>query len=332
MDYQTFKGRDFLTLLDYTPAEIAALLALAAGLKAKKKAGVPHDSLRGKNVALIFEKTSTRTRCAFEVAAHDLGMGTTYLDPTGSQIGKKESIADTARVLSEMFDGIEYRGFGQAIVQELADYAAVPVWNGLTNEYHPTQILADFLTLQEHFGRLAGLRFVYLGDARYNMGNSLMIGCAKMGLHFTACAPKAYWPDTALVERCRAFAAASGGSVTLTEDTAAGAGADVLYTDVWVSMGEPEAVWAERIAALAPYQVNAALMAAAGPQAVFMHCLPAYHDHKTAVGKEMGEKFGRDAMEVTDEVFEGPQSLVFAEAGNRMHTIKAVMAATLGGV
>ena len=332
MDYQTFKGRDFLTLLDYTPAEIAALLALAAGLKAKKKAGVPHDSLRGKNVALIFEKTSTRTRCAFEVAAHDLGMGTTYLDPTGSQIGKKESIADTARVLSEMFDGIEYRGFGQAIVQELADYAAVPVWNGLTNEYHPTQILADFLTLQEHFGRLAGLRFVYLGDARYNMGNSLMIGCAKMGLHFTACAPKSYWPDTALVERCRAFAAASGGSVTLTEDTAAVAGADVLYTDVWVSMGEPEAVWAERIAALAPYQVNAALMAAAGPQAVFMHCLPAYHDHKTAVGKEMGEKFGRDAMEVTDEVFEGPQSLVFAEAGNRMHTIKAVMAATLGGV
>ena len=332
MDYQTFKGRDFLTLLDYTPAEIAALLALAAGLKAKKKAGVPHDSLRGKNVALIFEKTSTRTRCAFEVAAHDLGMGTTYLDPTGSQIGKKESIADTARVLSEMFDGIEYRGFGQAIVQELANYAAVPVWNGLTNEYHPTQILADFLTLQEHFGRLAGLRFVYLGDARYNMGNSLMIGCAKMGLHFTACAPKAYWPDTALVERCRAFAAASGGSVTLTEDTAAVAGADVLYTDVWVSMGEPEAVWAERIAALAPYQVNAALMAAAGPQAVFMHCLPAYHDHKTAVGKEMGEKFGRDAMEVTDEVFEGPQSLVFAEAGNRMHTIKAVMAATLGGV
>ena len=332
MDYQTFNGRDFLTLLDYTPAEIAALLALAADLKAKKKAGVPHDSLRGKNVALIFEKTSTRTRCAFEVAAHDLGMGTTYLDPTGSQIGKKESIADTARVLSEMFDGIEYRGFGQAIVQELADYAAVPVWNGLTNEYHPTQILADFLTLQEHFGRLAGLRFVYLGDARYNMGNSLMIGCAKMGLHFTACAPKAYWPDTALVERCRAFAAASGGSVTLTEDTAAVAGADVLYTDVWVSMGEPEAVWAERIAALAPYQVNAALMAAAGPQAVFMHCLPAYHDHKTAVGKEMGEKFGRDAMEVTDEVFEGPQSLVFAEAGNRMHTIKAVMAATLGGV
>ena len=327
---QSLKGRDFLTLLDYTPGEIAALLALAADLKAKKAAGVPHDGLRGKNVALIFEKTSTRTRCAFEVAAHDLGMGTTYLDPAGSQIGKKESIADTARVLSQMFDGIEYRGFGQAIVQELADYADVPVWNGLTNEYHPTQILADFLTLQEHFGRLAGLRFVYLGDARYNMGNSLMIGCAKMGLHFTACAPKAYWPDAALAERCRALAGRSGGSVTLTEVTAAVAGADVLYTDVWVSMGEPEQVWAERIAALAPYQANGALLAAAGPQAVFMHCLPAYHDHKTAIGKQMGEKFGRDAMEVTDEVFESPQSLVFAEAGNRMHTIKAVMAATLG--
>ena len=330
MDYRALKGRDFLTLLDYTPEEIAALLALAADLKAKKKAGIPHDTLRGKNVALIFEKTSTRTRCSFEVAAHDLGMGTTYLDPTGSQIGKKESIADTARVLSQMFDGIEYRGFGQAIVQELADYASVPVWNGLTNEYHPTQILADFLTLQEHFGRLKGLKFVYLGDARYNMGNSLMIGCAKMGLHFTACAPRAYWPNEALVKTCEALAAQSGGSVRLTEDIDAVAGADALYTDVWVSMGEPVEVWAERIAALAPYQVNAAVMAKAGPQAVFMHCLPAYHDHKTAVGKEMGEKFGRDAMEVTDEVFESPASLVFEEAGNRMHTIKAVMAATLG--
>ena len=330
MDYRALKGRDFLTLLDYTPEEIAALLALAADLKAKKKAGIPHDTLRGKNVALIFEKTSTRTRCSFEVAAHDLGMGTTYLDPTGSQIGKKESIADTARVLSQMFDGIEYRGFGQAIVQELADYAGVPVWNGLTNEYHPTQILADFLTLQEHFGRLKGLKFVYLGDARYNMGNSLMIGCAKMGLHFTACAPRAYWPNEALVKTCEALAAQSGGSVTLTEDIDAVAGADALYTDVWVSMGEPVEVWAERIAALAPYQVNAGVMAKAGPQAVFMHCLPAYHDHKTAVGKEMGEKFGRDAMEVTDEVFESPASLVFEEAGNRMHTIKAVMAATLG--
>ena len=330
MDISTFKGRDFLTLLDYTPEEITTLLSLAAKLKAQKKAGIPHDGLRGKNVALIFEKTSTRTRCSFEVAAHDLGMGTTYLDPAGSQIGKKESIADTARVLASMFDGIEYRGFGQAIVQELANAAKVPVWNGLTNEYHPTQILADFLTLQEHFGKLAGLKFAYLGDARYNMGNSLMIGCAKMGLHYTACAPKEYWPDPALVARCEEFAKASGGSVTLADTPDAAAGADVLYTDVWVSMGEPEEVWAERIRALAPYQVNAARMAAAAPGAVFMHCLPAYHDHKTAIGKEMGEKFGRDAMEVTDEVFEGPQSIVFEEAENRMHTIKAVMAASLG--
>ena len=324
------KGRDFLTLLDYTPQEISALLALAAELKAKKKVGIAHDTLRGKNVALIFEKTSTRTRCAFEVAAHDLGMGTTYLDPTGSQIGKKESIADTAQVLAGMFDGIEYRGFGQAIVEELAKYADVPVWNGLTNEYHPTQILADFLTLQEHFGHLAGLKFVYMGDARYNMGNSLMIGCAKMGLHFVACAPKAYWPDAALVAKCAELAKESGGSVLLTEDTAAVAGADAVYTDVWVSMGEPAEAWAQRIQVMLPYQVNAALMAAAGPQAVFMHCLPAFHDHKTAIGKEVGEKFGLDALEVTDEVFSGPQSIVFQEAENRMHTIKAVMAATLG--
>ena len=324
------QGRDFLTLLDYTPAEIGGLLDLAAELKAKKKAGIAHDVLRGKNVALIFEKTSTRTRCAFEVAAHDLGMGSTYLDPTGSQIGKKESIADTAQVLSGMFEGIEYRGFGQEIVKELAKYADVPVWNGLTNEFHPTQILADFLTLREQFGTLKGLKFVYMGDARYNMGNSLMIGCAKMGLDFVACAPKAYWPDKALVAQCLALAAQSGGSVTLSENTDAVSGADVVYTDVWVSMGEPEEVWAERIEALAPYQVNAALMAKAKPTAVFMHCLPAYHDHKTAVGKEMGEKFGRAEMEVTDEVFSGPQSIVFREAENRMHTIKAVMAATLG--
>ena len=323
-------GRDFLTLLDFTPAEIGSLLDLAAELKAKKKAGIPHDTLRGKNVALIFEKTSTRTRCSFEVAAHDLGMGTTYLDPTGSQIGKKESIADTAQVLSGMFEGIEYRGYGQAIVEELAKYASVPVWNGLTNEYHPTQILADFLTLREHFGKLQGLKFVYMGDARYNMGNSLMIGCAKMGLDFVACAPKAYWPDPALVEKCKTFAERSGATITLSESTDAAAGADVIYTDVWVSMGEPVEVWAERIDALAPYQVNAALMAKAKPGAVFMHCLPAYHDHNTAVGKEMGEKFDRDAMEVTDEVFNGPQSIVFQEAENRMHTIKAVMAATLG--
>ena len=323
-------GRDFLTLLDFTPAEIGGLLDLAADLKAKKKAGIPHDTLRGKNVALIFEKTSTRTRCSFEVAAHDLGMGTTYLDPTGSQIGKKESIADTAQVLSGMFEGIEYRGYGQAIVEELAKYASVPVWNGLTNEYHPTQILADFLTLREHFGKLQGLKFVYMGDARYNMGNSLMIGCAKMGLDFVACAPKAYWPDPALVEKCKTFAERSGATITLSESTDAAAGADVIYTDVWVSMGEPVEVWAERIDALAPYQVNAALMAKAKPGAVFMHCLPAYHDHNTAVGKEMGEKFDRDAMEVTDEVFNGPQSIVFQEAENRMHTIKAGMAATLG--
>ena len=324
------QGRDFLTLLDYSPKEIEYLLQLAAELKAKKKAGIAHDVLRGKNVALIFEKTSTRTRCSFEVAAHDLGMGSTYLDPTGSQIGKKESIADTAQVLSGMFEGIEYRGYGQEIVQQLAQYANVPVWNGLTNEYHPTQILADFLTIQERFGHLQGLKFVYMGDARYNMGNSLMIGCAKMGLDFVACAPKAYHPAPALVQTCRELAAQSGGSVTLTENTDAVAGADVVYTDVWVSMGEPVEVWAERIDALAAYQVNAALMQKAKPTAIFMHCLPAYHDHNTAVGKEMGEKFHRDAMEVTDEVFNGAQSVVFQEAENRMHTIKAVMAATLG--
>ena len=324
------KGRDFLTLLDYTPEEIAYLVDLAAELKAKKKAGVLHDVLRGKNVALIFEKTSTRTRCSFEVAAHDLGMGSTYLDPTGSQIGKKESIADTAQVLCGMFDGIEYRGYGQEIVNELAKYSTVPVWNGLTNEFHPTQILADFLTIKEHFGKLAGLKFAYMGDARYNMGNSLMIGCAKMGLHFVACAPKAYWPAPELVEKCKAIATETGATITLSDDTDAVKDADVVYTDVWVSMGEPVEVWTERIEALAPYQVNTELMAKAKPTAVFMHCLPAYHDHKTAVGKEMGEKFGRDAMEVTDEVFTGPQSIVFQEAENRMHTIKAVMAATLG--
>ena len=324
------KGRNFLTLLDYTPEEIAYLVDLAAELKAKKKAGVLHDVLRGKNVALIFEKTSTRTRCSFEVAAHDLGMGSTYLDPTGSQIGKKESIADTAQVLCGMFDGIEYRGYGQEIVNELAKYSTVPVWNGLTNEFHPTQILADFLTIKEHFGKLAGLKFAYMGDARYNMGNSLMIGCAKMGLHFVACAPKAYWPAPELVEKCKAIAAETGATITLSDDTDAVKDADVVYTDVWVSMGEPVEVWAERIEALAPYQVNTELMAKAKPTAVFMHCLPAYHDHKTAVGKEMGEKFGRDAMEVTDEVFTGPQPIVFQEAENRMHTIKAVMAATLG--
>ena len=328
----SLKNKDFLKLLDFTPEEITYLLDLAADLKAKKKAGIPHALCQGKNIALIFEKTSTRTRCAFEVAGHDLGMGVTYLDPTGSQIGKKESIADTARVLSRMFDGVEYRGFGQSIVEELAQYADVPVWNGLTNEFHPTQILADFLTIQEHCGGLKGKKLVYMGDARYNMGNSLMVGCAKMGMHFVACAPEKYFPDAALIAECQAIAMETGATLEFQTDPAkAVQGADVVYTDVWVSMGEPVEVWKERIADLAPYQVNAQLMAQAGDKAVFMHCLPAFHDHKTIVGKEMGEAFGRDAMEVTDEVFEGPQSIVFDEAENRMHTIKAVMAATLAG-
>ena len=328
----SLKNKDFLKLLDFTPEEISYLLELAADLKAKKKAGIPHALCQGKNIALIFEKTSTRTRCAFEVAGHDLGMGVTYLDPTGSQIGKKESIADTARVLSRMFDGIEYRGFGQSIVEELAQYADVPVWNGLTNEFHPTQILADFLTIQENCGGLKGKKLVYMGDARYNMGNSLMVGCAKMGMHFVACAPEKYFPDAALIAECQAIAMETGATLEFQTDPAkAVQGADVVYTDVWVSMGEPVEVWKERIADLAPYQVNAQLMAQAGEKAVFMHCLPAFHDHKTIVGKEMGEAFGRDAMEVTDEVFEGPQSIVFDEAENRMHTIKAVMAATLAG-
>ena len=324
------KGRNFLKLLDFTPDEIQSLLDLAAELKAKKKQGIRHDDFCGKNIALIFEKTSTRTRCSFEVAAHDLGMHATYLDPSGSQIGKKESIADTARVLGRMFDGIEYRGYGQSIVEELAQYAGVPVWNGLTNEFHPTQILADFLTIQEHFGHLKGINFVYMGDARYNMGNSLMVGCAKMGLNFTACAPAKYWPSADLMEICGKLADESGATLTFTEDPIEGTkGADVIYTDVWVSMGEPVEVWEERLNDLSPYQVNQKLMDNAGPQAKFMHCLPAYHDHKTAIGKEMGERFQRDAMEVTDEVFEGPASIVFDEAENRMHTIKAVMAATL---
>ena len=324
------KGKDFLKLLDFTPDEIEGLLDLAADFKEKKKAGIPHDICRGKNVALIFEKTSTRTRCSFEVAAHDLGMGTTYLDPTGSQIGKKESIADTARVLSRMYDGIEYRGYGQEIVEQLAEYSSVPVWNGLTNEFHPTQILADFLTIREHFGSLKGRKLVYMGDARYNMGNSLMVGCAKMGLHFVACAPRAYFPDAALIAECEAVAAQTGATLTFEEDPmVATRGADVIYTDVWVSMGEPVEVWEERIAALSPYQVNRALMENAGPQCRFMHCLPAFHDMKTVIGKEMGERFNREAMEVTDEVFESEASIVFDEAENRMHTIKAVMAATI---
>lgn len=324
------KGRNFLKLLDYTPEEILYLLDLAAELKEKKKKGILHDTLKGKNVALIFEKTSTRTRCSFEVAAHDLGMGTTYLDPAGSQIGKKESIKDTARVLGSMYEGIEYRGFGQDIVEELAKYAGVPVWNGLTNEFHPTQMLADLLTIREHFGRIKGIKLTYMGDARYNMGNSLMVACAKMGMHFTACTTKEYFPDAALVAECEKIARETGGTITLTEDVDAGTkDADVIYTDVWVSMGEPDEVWAERIKALSPYQVNRNVMENAGKDAIFMHCLPAFHDLKTKIGKEVEAKFGLSELEVTDEVFESAQSVVFAEAENRMHTIKAVMAATL---
>lgn len=325
------KGRSFLTLKDFTAEEIEYLIDLAAELKEKKKQGVPVDTLKGRNVALIFEKTSTRTRCSFEVAAHDLGMGTTYLDPKGSQIGKKESIRDTARVLGRIYDGIEYRGFGQEIVEELAKYAGVPVWNGLTNEYHPTQMLADLLTIREHLGRVKGVKLVYMGDARYNMGNSLMILCAKMGMHFVACAPKKYFPNDALVKECEAFAKESGATITLTEDVEAGTkNADVIYTDVWVSMGEPDEVWEERIRELTPYKVTKKVMENAGDQAVFLHCLPAFHDLETDIGKEMGARFGLTDMEVTDEVFESEQSVVFDEAENRMHTIKAVMAATLG--
>ena len=325
------KGRNFLTLKDYTPEEIAYLLDLAADLKEKKKNGVPVDNYRGKNVALIFEKTSTRTRCAFEVAAHDMGMGTTYLDPSGSQIGKKESIEDTARVLGRMYDGIEYRGFGQEIVEDLARYAGVPVWNGLTNEYHPTQMLADLLTIRENFGELKGIKLVYMGDARYNMGNSLMIACAKMGMHFVACTTESYFPNAELVETCRGYAKESGATITLTSDVAAGTkDADVIYTDVWVSMGEPDEVWEERIRELTPYKVTSKVMANAKESAIFLHCLPAFHDLKTKIGKEIHERFGIEDMEVTDEVFESEQSKVFDEAENRMHTIKAVMAATLG--
>lgn len=326
------KGRNFLTLKDFTPDEILYMIDLAADLKDKKKKGVVMtDKYAGKNIALIFEKTSTRTRCSFEVAAHDLGMGTTYLDPSGSQIGKKESIADTARVLGRMFDGIEYRGYGQEIVEELAKYAGVPVWNGLTNEYHPTQMLADVLTIREKLGRIKGVNLTYMGDARYNMGNSLMIVSAKLGMNFTACTSKDYFPDEALVNECRKIAKETGATITLTEDVKAGtAGADVIYTDVWVSMGEPAEVWAERIKKLSPYQVNKAVMDNAGSQAIFMHCLPAFHDLKTKVGKDVYEQFGMSELEVTYEVFESEQSVVFDEAENRMHTIKAVMVATLG--
>ena len=326
----SLKHRNFLKLLDFTPEEISGLLELAAELKKQKKAGIPHRIHEGKSVALIFEKTSTRTRCSFEVAAADLGVHPVYLEPTGSQIGKKESIADTARVLGRMFDGIEYRGYGQEIVEELAKYAGVPVWNGLTNEFHPTQILADFLTIKEHFGKLAGVKLVYMGDARYNMGNSLMVGCAKMGMHFVACAPKKYFPDEKLVKICSGIAEETGAVLEFIEKPEqAVSGADVIYTDVWVSMGEPTEVWKERIEDLMPYQVNGKIMDAAGKQCRFMHCLPAFHDLKTVTGREIYEKFGLDCMEVTDEVFESRQSIGFDEAENRMHTIKAVMAATL---
>ena len=323
------KGRNFLTLLDYSKEEIEYLLNLAAELKDKKKKGIPVDIHRGKNVALIFEKTSTRTRCSFEVAANDLGMGSTYLDPKASQIGKKESIADTARVLGRMFDAIEYRGYGQEIVEELADKAGVPVWNGLTNEFHPTQLLADMLTIREKFGKIEGITFAYLGDARYNMGNSIMIACAKMGMHFIACTNKKYFPDQKLVERCKEIAKESGAKITLTEDVNDIKGADVVYTDVWVSMGEPDEIWEERIKDLTPYRVTSEVMKIAGDKAVFMHCLPAFHDLNTETGRVIKEKYGLDEMEVTDEVFESAQSVVFDEAENRMHTIKAVMYATL---
>ncbi len=324
------QGKHFLKLLDFTPEEILYLIDLSAELKEKKKKGIAHNELSGRNIALIFEKTSTRTRCAFEVAAHDLGMQVTYLDPSGSQIGKKESIADTARVLGRMFDGIEYRGYGQEIVEELAEYAGVPVWNGLTNEFHPTQMIADMLTVKEHFGRLKGIKLVYMGDARYNMGNSLMVTCAKLGMDFTACTNKKYFPDETLFHTCKEIALQTGASVTLTEDVKEAArNADVIYTDVWVSMGEPEEVWSERINDLKPYQVNASTMAAAKDSAVFMHCLPAFHDLKTTIGQQVYEKFGLQELEVTDEVFESGRSVVFDEAENRMHSIKAVMYATM---
>ena len=324
------KGKNFLKLLDLTPAEIGNLLDMAADFKAKKKAGILHKLCEGKNIVLLFEKDSTRTRCAFEVAGSDLGMSVTYLGPSGSQMGKKESIADTARVLGRMYDGIEYRGYGQSIVEDLAKYAGVPVWNGLTNEFHPTQILADFLTIREHFGGLKGKKLVYCGDARYNMGNSLMVGCAKMGMHFVACAPEAYFPNAELIAQCQAVAAETGAVLEFISDPMeATKNADVIYTDVWVSMGEPDSVWQERIEALKPYQVNRAMMENAGEQCRFMHCLPAFHDLNTVIGRQIHEKFGLDCMEVTDEVFESAQSIVFDEAENRMHTIKAVMAATL---
>ena len=324
------KGKSFLKMMDFSEEEIIYLIDLAAELKEKKKKGIAHDELKGKNIVLIFEKTSTRTRCSFEVAAHDLGMHVTYLDPDGSQIGRKESIADTARVLGRMFDGIEYRGYGQDVVDELAEYAGVPVWNGLTDQSHPTQMIADMLTVREHFGELKGIKFVYMGDARFNMGNSLMVTCAKLGMDFVACTDPKYYPEKYLVDRAKELAAESGGSVTLTDNVAIGCrDADVIYTDIWVSMGEPEEAWKERIEALKPYQVNERAFSFAKPGAKFMHCLPSYHNLETAVGREVYEKFGLDELEVTDDVFESERSIVFDEAENRMHSIKAIMYATL---
>ena len=330
-------NRNYLKLLDYTSDEIRYLLDLAKEFKALKRAGVPHKYLEGKNIVLLFEKTSTRTRCSFEVAGYDLGLGVTFLDPGSSQMGKKESIADTARVLGRIYDGIEYRGFGQELVEELAKYAGVPVWNGLTNEWHPTQMLADLLTIEEHFGHLKGINFTYMGDARYNMGNSLMVACAKMGMNYTACAPKEFWPAADLIKKCEEICKVTGGSVRMEADVKkATTDADVIYTDIWVSMGEPDAVWDERLKLLLPYQVNKEAMANAKKDAIFLHCLPSYHDLRTTVGKEIAEKFGDKypaikggSLEVTDEVFESPQSKVFDEAENRMHTIKAVIYATL---
>ena len=325
------KGRNFLKLMDYSPEEILYLIDLGEKLKNEKKQGIPPAHLTGKNIALIFEKTITRTRCSFEVAAHDLGMHVTYLDPSGSQIGKKESIADTARVLGRMFDGIEYRGYGQEIVEELAEYAGVPVWNGLTNEFHPTQMIADMMTVREHLGKLKGVKFVYMGDARYNMGNSLMVTCAKLGMQFVACTSKNYFPDQKLVDYCNEVAKETGATITLSEDVEASTkDADVIYTDVWVSMGEPEEAWAERIKELMPYQVNRKVMENAKDTAIFMHCLPAFHDLKTTIGREVHDKFGLEEIEVTNDVFESDWSVVFDEAENRMHSIKAIMLATLG--
>ena len=323
------RGRSFLKLLDFTQAEIRYLIDLSKDLKNLKRAGILHNNLKGKNIVLLFEKTSTRTRCSFEVAGMDLGLGVTYLDAAGSQMGKKESIADTARVLGRMYDGIEYRGFSQETVE--AKYSGVPVWNGLTDEFHPTQMIADLLTIEEKLGRLKGVNFVYMGDARNNMGNSLMVACAKMGLNFTACAPKELFTAEELVETCKKIADENGCTITLTEDVKEGTkNADVIYTDVWVSMGEPEEVWDSRLKLLRPYQVNSEVMKNANKEAIFMHCLPAYHDLKTKVGKDVGEKYKMDSIEVTDEVFEGKQSVVFDEAENRMHSIKAIIYATLG--